>query len=152
MLKVIPVSIRKANEFVNQYHRHHKSVQGAKFAIGAERNGVLVGVAIVGRPVSRFFDDGFTAEVRRLCTDGTDNACSFLYGRAWRVAREMGYTRIVTYTLESENGASLRAAGWTWVGGGARWRKLERRAQERTTLVPGGYSARRTQTALGEEG
>lgn len=75
-----------------------------------------MGVAIVGRPVSRHLDDGWTLEVNRLCTDGSRNACSALYAAAWRAARAMGYKRLVTYILESENGASLRAAGWKCVG------------------------------------
>ena len=83
----------------------------------------IVGVAIIGRPVSRHLDDGWTLEVNRLCTDGSRNACSMLYAAAWRAARAMGYKRLVTYILESENGASLRAAGWKCVGqaGGLRW-------------------------------
>ena len=79
---------------------------------GTEADGRLAGVAIVGRPVSRYLDDGKTLEVNRLCTDGTKNACSFLYAAAARAARAMGYQRIITYTLDTEGGASLRAAGW----------------------------------------
>ena len=82
-----------------------------------------MGVAIVGRPVSRYLDDSWTLEVNRLCTDGTRNACSMLYAAAWRTARAMGYHKLITYILESENGASLRAAGWKCAGraGGLRW-------------------------------
>ena len=69
-----------------------------------------MGVVIVGRPVSRYLDDGWTLEVNRLCTDGSRNACSMLYGAAWRAARAMGYKRLITYILESECGASKRAA------------------------------------------
>jgi len=85
--------------------------------------GELVGVAIVGRPVSRYLDDGMTLEVNRLCTDGTKNACSFLYGAAWRAARAIGYTKIITYILASESGVSLKAAGWSCAGpaGGLCW-------------------------------
>jgi hypothetical protein len=73
-------------------------------------------------------DDGKTAEVTRLCTDGYINACSFLYGAAARVAKEMGYTKIITYILESEDGASLRASGWTFGGvrGGGTWNRPNR--------------------------
>ena len=86
-------------------------------------DGQLVGVAIVGRPVSRYLDDGLTLEVNRLCTDGTQNACSFLYGAAARAARTMGYRKIITYILDTENGVSLRAAGWKCAGlaGGRMW-------------------------------
>lgn len=112
MLRLRPISLRDANEYVRKYHRHHKPVAGHKFSIGCEADGELVGVIIVGRPVSRYLDDGFTLEVTRLCTNGAKNACSFLYGAAARAAAAMGYKRIITYTLESENGASLRASGW----------------------------------------
>ena len=123
MLRLKPISLRDANEYVRKYHRHHKPVAGHKFSIGCEADGELVGVIIAGRPVSRYLDDGFTLEVTRLCTNGAKNACSFLYGAAARAAAAMGYKRIITYTLESENGASLRASGWICQGkaGGLRW-------------------------------
>ena len=76
----------------------------------------VVGVAIVGRPVARMLDNGWVLEVNRCCTDGTRNACSALYGAAWRAARALGYRRLITYTLPSEGGASLRGAGWRVVG------------------------------------
>jgi hypothetical protein len=122
-LVLIPMTLREANAFVEQNHRHHKPVVGHKFSIGVSDGEKVVGVAIVGRPVGRFLDDGWTLEVTRLCTDGTRNACSMLYAAAWRAARAMGYKRLVTYILESENGSSLRAAGWKCVGqaGGLRW-------------------------------
>lgn len=123
MLRLRPVSLREANEYIKLHHRHHKPVVGHKFSIGCESDDRLVGVVIVGRPVSRYLDDGRTLEVTRLCTDGTRNACSFLYAAAARAAAAMGYDRIITYTLKSELGASLRAAGWTCQGeaGGLRW-------------------------------
>jgi len=122
-LDIVPVSLAEANAFVEQHHRHHKPTVGHKFSIGATDGESIVGVAIVGRPVARHLDDGLTLEVNRLCTDGTRNACSILYAAAWRAARAMGYKRLVTYILDSENGASLRAAGWKCVGqaGGLRW-------------------------------
>jgi len=92
-------------------HRHHQAPQGGKFAVAASHDGVIVGVAIVGRPVSRALDDGETAEVIRVATDGTSNACSFLYAKAKRAAQALGYTRVITYTLPEESGASLRAIG-----------------------------------------
>ncbi len=123
MLTLTPVSLAEANTFVAQHRRHHKPVVGHKFSIGCTADGRLVGVAIVGRPVSRYLDNGLTLEVNRLCTDGTKNACSMLYAAAWRAARAMGYQKIITYTLDTENGASLRAAGWICAGlaGGKRW-------------------------------
>ena len=123
MLALTPVSLREANAFVDRHHRHHKGVTGHKFSIGCTQDGELVGVAIMGRPVSRYLDDGLTLEVNRLCTTGAENACSMLYGAAARAARAMGYRKIITYTLDTEPGTSLRAAGWTCMGlaGGERW-------------------------------
>jgi len=107
-----PISLREANAYVVAVHRHHGAVRGLKFAIGAEwSDGSLAGVAIVGRPVARELHDGYTAEVTRVATDGAPNACSMLYGAAWRAWRAMGGRRLVTYTLASEPGTSLRAAG-----------------------------------------
>lgn len=112
-LHVIPLTLRAANAFVAEHHRHHKPVRGHKFSIGVvDDDGTLRGVAIVGRPVARHYDDGLTAEVNRSCTDGTPNANSALYGAAWRTAKGMGYLRLITYTQEGESGVSLLAAGW----------------------------------------
>lgn len=107
------ITLAEANAFVIGHHRHHGEIQGHKFSLGAVQNGKLVGVAIVGRPSGRRSDDGKTLEVTRLATDGTRNACSFLYGAAAREAKRRGFERIITYTLCSEPGASLRASGWT---------------------------------------
>lgn len=124
-LHLLPVSLRTANVFVLAHHRHHRPVQGAKFALAVtlSDSDLIRGVAIVGRPVARHLDDGWTLEVTRLCTDGAPNACSKLYGAAWKVARALGYIRVITYTLSDEGGASLRAAGWRLVGarGGGAW-------------------------------
>ena len=123
MLELTPVSLAVANAFVANHHRHHKPVVGHKYSIGAQRGDVLVGVAIVGRPVSRYLDNGITLEVNRLCTDGTKNACSFLYAAAWRAAKAMGYKKLITYTLDTESGTSLKAAGFRCAGlaGGKQW-------------------------------
>lgn len=122
-LALIPIGLDEANAFVSAHHRHHKPVVGHKFSLGAALAGLVVGVAIIGRPVSRIRDDGMTLEVTRLCTDGTKNACSFLYGAAARACFALGYGRIGTYILASENGASVRAAGWRLIGerGGGSW-------------------------------
>ena len=111
-MKSVPIELKQANEFVNSLHRHHKSVHRDKFRVACEENGKIVGVVQLARPVSRILDDGRTIEVVRLCTDGTRNACSFLYGKAARIAAEMGYEKIITYILETENGSSLKASGW----------------------------------------
>lgn len=123
MLELTPITLRQANEFVAQYHRHHKPTVGHKFSIGVCQDGKLVGVCICGRPVSRFLDDGQTLEVNRLCTDGIKNACSILYGAAYRAAIAIGYKRVITYILESEPGTSLKAAGYICEGkaGGLEW-------------------------------
>lgn len=121
-LQLVPISQKQAHEFVRRYHRHHKPPQGDKFRVGVAAEHGLCGVAIVGRPVARARDDGETLEVTRLCTDGTKNAASVLYGACQRAAFALGYRRIGTYTLPSEGGASLRAAGWRLLGkrGGGR--------------------------------
>jgi hypothetical protein len=106
-------SFRDACAFVDQVHRHHARPQGHKFSIAVHTaDGKRVGVAIVGRPLARAFDDGLTLEVTRLATDGTANACSALYAAAWRTAKNAGHLRLVTYTQDGESGASLRGAGW----------------------------------------
>lgn len=110
-LRVVPVTFGQACEFVAAHHRHHLPPAGHKFSLGAQLGDVLVGVAIVGRPVSRHMDDGRTLEVNRTATDGTRNANSLLYGAAWRATKALGYDRLVTYTQDGESGASLRA-GW----------------------------------------
>ena len=111
------------------HHRHHKPSQGYKFAIAVNDGEKIVGVITVGRPVARMLDNGFTAEVTRCCTDGTRNACSMLYGAAWRTARAMGYKRLITYVLASESGVSLKASGWQEIGsaGGGSWSRENRK-------------------------
>lgn len=124
-LEIVPITLKEANAFVEQHHRHHKAVTGHKFsiAVGDVERDTIVGVAIVERPVSRHLDDGWTLEVNRCCTDGTKCVCSMLYAAAWRAARAMGYKKLITYILESESGTSLKAAGWKCIGkcGGLRW-------------------------------
>jgi hypothetical protein len=127
-LEIVPVTISDAQEFVSQHHRHHKAPLGALFAIGAAADAEMVGVAIVGRPVARVLQDGWTAEVTRVATTGERNACSMLYRACWRAARAMGYRRLLTYTLPEEGGASLRGAGFRLVGaaGGGSWSRPSR--------------------------
>src|ERR1019366_1167552 len=111
-----PLHLREANLFVAKYHRHNLPTAGGKFAVGAAVAGKLVGVAIAGRPVARKLDDGKTLEVLRVCTDGTPNTCSFLYARCAKIARLMGYEKVITYTLAEEAGASLKAIGAKIIG------------------------------------
>lgn len=119
-LTVIPISLRESNDFVSSYHRHNgrTSRDGGKFAIGATTGEEMVGVAIVGRPIARLLDDGYTAEVTRTCTspNAPKGTVSFLYSKCWRICQAMGYRKLITYTLQTESGASLRRAGWKIVG------------------------------------
>ena len=115
-MRITPITLAEANAFVDAQHRHHAPVPGAKFCIAASEGETVRGVAIVGRPVARMLDDGWTLEVNRCATDGARNACSMLYGAAWRAARALGYQRLITYTLVEEGGASLRGAGWRCLG------------------------------------
>lgn len=116
-LNLRPMSIKKANSFVESHHRHHPPTTNHLFAVGVEdEEGQLRGVAIVARPVSRLSDDGYTAEVVRVATDGARNACSMLYGACRRACRALGYRRLLTYTLPEEGGSSLRAAGFNLMG------------------------------------
>lgn len=110
------VTLDEANAFVRDHHRHHDPVVGHLFSLGAFRGPDLAGVVIVGRPVARLRQDGLTAEVTRLCSDGSKNVCSFLYGAAARAVFALGYQRLGTYTMPDEGGASLRAAGWKLIG------------------------------------
>jgi len=123
MLEIVPIDLAEASAFITEHHRHHKPPVGHKFSLGCAEGEKVVGVATVGRPVSRHLDDGWTLEVNRLCTDGTKNACSMLYAAAWRVAKNMGYRKLITYILDTESGVSLTAAGWTCIGkrGGGSW-------------------------------
>lgn len=133
-ITLAPCSIREANAFVRLHHRHHRPHRFATFAVAAARDGAVVAVAVVGNPSARMLNDGYTAEVTRLCSiDHVDGphaspACSMLYATCWRAARALGYRRLVTYTLPEEGGASLRAAGWRVIGeaGGGSWSRAER--------------------------
>ncbi len=124
----MPITLKEANMFVQKMHRHHKPVTGHKFSIAVTDGEKVCGVAIIGRPIARYADDGLTLEVNRVCTDGTKNACSMLYGASWRAVKAMGFKRLITYTLPEEGGSSLKAAGWKLIGetGGGRWSRRDR--------------------------
>ena len=127
--EIVPMYIGDARAFVERHHRHHPPPQGGLFAVGAASGGEVIGVAIVGRPVARRLQDGWTAEVTRLCVlEGYPNACSMLYAACWRAARALGWRRLITYTLPATGGASLRGAGWRLVGerGGGTWNRKDR--------------------------
>lgn len=129
MLTIRPIHLKAANEYIAAHHRHNIPTVGGKFAVSCYDGDRLCGVAICGRPVSRRLDDGVTLEIYRNCTDGTYNACSKLYGACVRVGAAMGYQKIITYTLASEPGTSLRASGFTCEGlaGGQAWTGSRRR-------------------------
>jgi hypothetical protein len=139
-VKIRPVTRDEAYAYLREHHRHHGVTTGYKFALGAEKNNELVGVVTVGRPSSRMLQSAepLTCEVTRLCTNGTRNACSFLYGAARRVAFEMGFQRIVTYILESEPGSSLKASGWKFVRvtKGGSWDRPSRGRADKAPTVP----------------
>lgn len=131
-MKIAPITFKEASVYVSQYHRHHSATVGCKFCISVvDDNGQLHGVAVCGRPVSRHFDDGVTLEINRVCTDGTKNACSMLYGACCRIAKAMGYSKVITYILDSENGASLKASNFICEGtaGGTHWTGIRNRGQ-----------------------
>lgn len=111
-MRAVPIELKDANAYVNKYHRHHKPVKRDKFRVACQEDGEIVGIIQVGRPLSRYLCDGETLEVIRCCTNGRPNVASFLYSRAARIAREMGYKKIITYILQSELGTSLKASGW----------------------------------------
>ena len=131
-MEIRPITFNEACEFIKLHHRHHKPTVGHKFSIGVYDAEKLVGVAVCGRPVSRYLDDGTVCEINRLCTDGTYNACSMLYGACSRIAKEMGYKKIITYILESENGASLKASNFVCEGkaGGTHWTGERNKGQD----------------------
>ncbi len=127
-MMVVPVSLAEANAYVEKFHRHNGRLPAAKFAVGLiDDDGSVIGVAVAGLPKARLAADRGTLEVSRLCTDGSRNACSALYGACLRAARALGYSRVITYTLQSEAGASLRASGWTLSGEvkGESWQRRE---------------------------
>jgi len=128
-LEITPITIQDAKIFVDKHHRHHKSPVGALFAIAVSFNNEIVGVVMIGRPVSRHLDNGYIVEINRLAVlDGYKNACSMLYSAAWRAARSMGYKKAITYILKEESGTSVKAAGWKCIGeaGGGSWNSKNR--------------------------
>ena len=123
-MEIKPITFKQASEFINKYHRHHNATVGCKFCVGLYEENTLIGCAVCGRPVSRFYDDGLTCEINRVCViEGHKNGCSMLYGACCRIAKIMGYKKIITYTLQHENGASLKASNFVCEGqaGGTHW-------------------------------
>ena len=132
-MHIKPITFREASAYINKNHRHHNATVGCKFCISVvDENGQLRGVAVCGRPVSRRLDDGLTLEINRVCTDGYKNACSMLYGVCCRIAKAMGYKKVITYTLQSEDGASLKASNFICEGqaGGTHWTGIRNKGQD----------------------
>lgn len=138
MLSARPVTRIQVNRFIVAHHRHHGAVSGFRFCVGAELGGELVGVVVVGRPRARRIEQYKHAEVTRLCSDGSKNVCSFLYSRAARVARELGFASIFTAILTSERGMSLHAAGWrrAYLTRGGSQDRPSRRRVDRSPIEP----------------
>ena len=122
-LVIVPIFQKEAFAFIEAKHRHHRKPVGSVFQVAVSDGEKIVGVAVVGRPNGRMQQDGFTLEVTRLCTDGTPNVCSMLYAACWRVSRNLGYRKLITYILNTEPGISLYASGWVLIGerGGGSW-------------------------------
>ena len=138
-LRIVPCSIEQAKRFVDEYHRHHGSSTSARYALAvADEDGLVRGVAMIGRPVARLLDDGWTLEVNRSATDGCPNANSALYGATLRLAKALGYSRLITYTRQDEPGTSLRAAGWETEGPirARSWNTPGRPRTDKTEIVP----------------
>lgn len=142
MLKIKPIHLKQANEFIKRYHRHNLPVAGGKFAVACYDDSRLCGVAVCGRPTARNADDGVTLEIYRNCTDGTQNACSKLYGACCRVARAMGYEKVITYILASENGASVKATNFVCEASKAGLLKQTGARQTHTAVAPAEYKQR----------
>lgn len=111
-LSVRPITLREANRYVQQHHRHSAAVKGCLFCVQVVKGDRVCGVAIMGRPVAQALQDKFTCEILRVCVDGTPNAATKAYGALCRAAQAIGYRKAITYTLEREPGTSLRAAGF----------------------------------------
>ena len=138
MLTVRHIELADANAYVIEHHRHHKAVRGHRFSLACYEDGRLCGVAIVGRPRSRRIDQRATVEVLRLCTDGTQNACSKLYGACRRAAKALGYDRLITYILEDEDGKSLLASGFSYcyTNKGGSWNQPGRSRTDKAPVCP----------------
>ncbi len=126
-------NIIKQNSFILKYHRHIDVIQGHRFSIGCMCKEKLVGIAVAGRPISMHYDQSKIIEITRLCTDGTKNACSFLYSSCAKAAKYLGYKRIQSYILESELGSSLKASNFIYSHTSEipRWNKYKRNKDDK---------------------
>lgn len=137
-IRLAPITLRKANAYIAELHRHHKPARGCLICVSAISDDGIHGVAIAGRPVARMASDGYTAEVTRCCTDGTANIPSMLYRALWRAVKAVGYKKLLTYTLPEESGASLRGAGFSLIGqaGGGSWSRPGRPRHDHHPVQP----------------
>lgn len=137
--EVVPISLKDAKQFVNEHHRHHKSPQGHKFSVGLQVNDELIGVIIAGRPVSRHLDNGVTLEVTRCCVlEGFKNAVSQLYSSVCKAAKAFGYKKVITYTLVTEQGLSMKAVGFEKevLSKGGSWNSASRNRKDKHPTIP----------------
>ena len=132
-LTLRPWSVKKATAlaFVKGTHRRLPNIQGAMWCVSVRDGSNVVGVALVGWPAQEWTSDECDVLCVTRCAvrEGYPNACSMLYGAAWRAARAMGARSMVTYTHIDEPGTSLRAAGWVQDGltDGGEWDRPSRR-------------------------
>jgi hypothetical protein len=110
-LTVTPTTLREANAYVEEHHRHHDPVAGSIACLAVADDARVVGVAIVGRPLARMLQDGWTAEVLRTCVDSgyvEEVATAYLAGALFK-ARERGAVGVAY----AEAGlAALRRCPW----------------------------------------
>jgi hypothetical protein len=148
-LQVRPLTVKQALKWCRTTHRRLPALQGGMWCIAGERDGVLVGVAIVGRPTARLLDNGRRLQVLRVATlpgdaseSGHKGANSILYAACARAGRAMGATDMWTYIHDDEPGTSLRAAGWIKdpvPSPGGEWSRPSRR---RSPAVEAGHKIR----------
>jgi hypothetical protein len=145
MIRPVPVTFAEANAYVASYHRHNGRLPSARLCVGiVDNDGLLRGVAIAGLPKARLLMSRDTLEVNRVCTDGVRNGCSMLYAAITRAAKALGYARLITYTLDEEDGASLKASGWkqTHLVPGGGWTRADPRRTSRDEHHDTGPKAR----------
>jgi len=124
-----------------------------RFGVGVVNGCQLIGVATVGNPVARAFNGRGIVEVNRLCVRRDIvsllcwNAASMLYGAASRAAERAGFQSIITYTHETEDGASLLMLNYKTSSPAARrlrdwaWGTEREPNQELPTMVESGDCA-----------
>lgn len=115
-MKLAPCTVKAALKQVREWHRHLPELQGGLFAAQCiDDDGNCLGVAVAGNPAQEWQGTGRIV-ISRVATSGAENACSMLYGALCRAAKALGYSEVWTYTLPTEPGTSLRAAGFIDMG------------------------------------